>query len=51
MHTETHNGDVWLIVTTEVKDPQYLSQSFVTSTHFKKQADSSGWNPEPCSAK
>jgi hypothetical protein len=45
------NGDVWLVVTTEVKDSQYLSQSFVTSTHFKKQADASGWNPEPCSAK
>ncbi len=50
LHT-ADNGDVWLIVTTEVKDPQYLSQSFVTSTHFKKQADASGWHPEPCSAK
>jgi hypothetical protein len=49
-HT-TDNGDVWLVVTTEVKDPQYLSQSFVTSTHFKKQADASGWNPQPCEAK
>jgi hypothetical protein len=45
------DGDVWLVVTTEVKDPQYLTQSFVTSTHFKKQADATGWNPEPCSAK
>jgi hypothetical protein len=45
------NGDSWLIVTTVVDDPQNLNQPFVTSTHFKKQADASGWNPSPCSAK
>jgi len=45
------NGDSWLIVTTIVDDPQYLNQPFITSTHFKKQADASGWNPTPCSAK
>jgi hypothetical protein len=45
------NGDSWLIVTTIVEDPQYLNQPFITSTHFKKQADASGWNPTPCSAR
>jgi hypothetical protein len=45
------NGDQWLVVTTEVRDPQYLTMPFVTSTHFKKQADAKGWMPEPCSAK
>jgi hypothetical protein len=45
------NGDSWLIVTTIVEDPQYLQQPFITSTHFKKQADASGWNPTPCTAK
>ena len=45
------NGDVWLVVTTEVVDPQYLTSPFLTSTHFKKQADSSGWAPEPCTAR
>jgi hypothetical protein len=44
------NGDVWLIVTTIVTDPQYLMQPFITSTHFKKLADSSGWDPTPCRA-
>jgi hypothetical protein len=29
----------------------YLAQEFVTSTHFKKQADAAGWNPQPCTAK
>ena len=45
------NGDTWIVVTTEVVDPQYLSTPFITSTHFKKQPDSSGWMPEPCAAR
>jgi hypothetical protein len=45
------NGDSWLIVETIVEDPAYLTQPFITSTHFKKQADSSGWNPTPCTAR
>jgi hypothetical protein len=45
------NGDEWLVVSTEVRDPQYLSSPFITSTHFKKQADAKGWMPEACSAR
>jgi hypothetical protein len=45
------NGDTWLIVTTLVNDPQYLTRPFQRSTHLKKQADSSGWAPMPCSAR
>jgi hypothetical protein len=45
------NGDQWLVVSTEVRDPQYLTMPFITSTHFKKLPDASGWAPEPCSAK
>ena len=45
------NGDEWLIVSTEVRDPQYLSSPFITSTHFKKEPDAKGWMPEACSAK
>jgi hypothetical protein len=45
------NGDSWLIVTTIVNDPVYLAQEFVTSTHFRKQANAAGWNPQPCTAK
>jgi hypothetical protein len=45
------NGDRWLVVTTIVTDPQYLTQPFVTSTHFKHLADASGWNPTPCEVK
>ena len=45
------NGDSWLIVTTIVDDPAYLNQPFITSSHFKKQTDATGWNPQPCTAK
>ncbi len=45
------NGDTWLVVTTDVLDPQYLTQRFITSTHFKKIPDNSPWRPEACSAR
>ena len=49
--TNEPNGDTWLIVTTVVNDSTYLNQEFITSTHFRKQADANGWNPQPCTAK
>ena len=45
------NGEEWLEVLTEVVDPQYLSTPFVTTTHFKQQADATGWAPELCSSR
>jgi len=45
------NGDDWLVVMTEVRDPQFLTMPFVTTTHFKKLPDAAGWSPEACSAK
>ena len=45
------NGDSWLIVTTMVEDPEYLTARFVTSSHFKKVPDGSAWNPRPCDAR
>ena len=44
------DGDALLVVQTEVVDPTYLSQPFWTSTHFKRQADATGWSPTPCRA-
>jgi len=41
----------YLAVTTMVDDPQFLAQPYVKTYQFKKQADASGWNPTPCSAK
>ena len=48
--TNEPNGDSWLIVTTIVEDPVYLTGRFVTSSHFKKAPDGSIWNPTPCEA-
>ena len=42
------NGDEWLAVTSIVSDPKYLNQDFVTSSHFKKEADGSKWAPKAC---
>jgi hypothetical protein len=49
--TNEPNGDSWLIVTTIVDDPLYLQQPFITSTHFKHQANNAGWAPSACEAK
>ena len=38
-----------LVVTIVVDDPKYLTQPFIVSSQFKKQADGSGWDPAPCS--
>lgn len=47
---ETSN-DTWLIVTTVIEDPQYLSvPRYVTSSHFRKVA-AAGWSPTPCQVK
>lgn len=48
---EPTGGDQYLIVTTLVDDPMYLQRHFQRSTHFKRQADATGWDPTPCSAK
>ena len=45
---ESPNGDDWLIVTTVVEDPVYLSDRYVTSSHFKREPDASKWNPTDC---
>ena len=49
--SKERNGDIWFVVTTIVDDPQYLTEPFVTSTNFRKQADGSGWSPTPCSTR
>ena len=41
----------WLVVSTEVKDPLYLTVPFITSTHFKKLPDNAPWKPEACSSR
>lgn len=45
------NGDLMLVVTSVVTDPQYLREPFIVTSHFKRQAGDAGWNPSPCSVK
>jgi hypothetical protein len=44
-------GGQMLVVTTVVDDPRYLLQPFIVSSHFKKEADGSKWDPTPCSSR
>jgi hypothetical protein len=44
------NGDEWLMVTTIVDDPRYLTQRYVTSSHFRKEPEGGRWNPRACGA-
>jgi hypothetical protein len=44
-------GSPIIVVTTIVNDPRYLLQSLILSSHFKKEADGSKWDPTPCSAR
>jgi hypothetical protein len=38
----------WLVVTTVVSDPRYLTQEFVTSSHFRREPNGQKWDPTPC---
>jgi hypothetical protein len=43
-------SDEWFTVVTTVEDPTYLTQSFITSTNFKREADGSKFKPVACKA-
>jgi hypothetical protein len=42
------DGGAWLIVTTVVDDPVYLTTELLLSTQFKKESGRAGWNPRSC---
>jgi hypothetical protein len=42
-------GEQYLVLSISFEDPMYLTNSYETAVHFKKQADATGWNPKPCS--
>jgi hypothetical protein len=45
------NGDLMLVVTAIVTDPEYLREPFIVTSHFKKQTSDAGWKPSACSVK
>lgn len=44
-------GESLIVVTAEIVDPEYLATPYWTSTHFRRQADATGWHPAPCTAR
>jgi hypothetical protein len=42
------SGTQWFVVTTIVRDPVYLIGPYVTTSHFKREADGARFNPSPC---
>ncbi len=48
---EPHKDEQWLVITSIVDDPVYLQSPWLTGLHFKREADGSKWDPQPCSAK
>jgi hypothetical protein len=49
--TTAPNGDTWITVVSEFKDPENLRDPFVQSTHFKKLPANATFKPEPCDAR
>ncbi len=45
------NGDQWIVITTIVEDPTYLTRTWITSLNFKKEPNGSKWDPQPCSTR
>ena len=41
-------GQEYLVITSIVDDPKYLYVPWVVSNHFRREADGSKWNPQPC---
>ena len=42
------NGDTYLVLTSKLEDPMYLTEPLVTAAHFRKQTDGAGWKPTSC---
>ena len=45
------DGVDWFVVTSIVRDPQFLNGPWVTTSHFKKEPDGAKWKPSPCAAR
>jgi hypothetical protein len=44
------NNETWLILTSSLDDPKYLTMPFFVTTHYKKEPDGSKFSPRPCEA-
>ena len=44
----TDGADAWVVVTTIVDDPAYLTEPLVISSNFKREPNGAKWTPKPC---
>jgi hypothetical protein len=44
------NDSEWLVVTTIVDDPRYLTQRYIVSNHFRREPVGGKWSPRDCGA-
>jgi hypothetical protein len=44
------NGWRFILLTTQIDDPEYLTSMFLLNTPFRLLPDSTGWNPGPCTS-
>jgi hypothetical protein len=45
-------GVRYMVVTTIIEDPEYLTGPLITSSNYKKLPDTNnGWDPQPCSVR
>ncbi len=44
----TPEAGTWLVVTTVIHDPEYLTTDMIMSSQFKKETSRSRWNPRAC---
>jgi hypothetical protein len=44
-------GNTWLITTSLVTDPTYLTDPFLVSRTFRKETDGSKWSPSVCTSR
>src|SRR5579871_5112048 len=42
------DGASYLVLTSVVQDPTYLTEEYVTSYEYKLESDGSKWHPQPC---
>ena len=45
-HTDV--GAEWILHTRIVEDPQYMTEPYIITSHFKREPDGSKWHPTPC---
>jgi len=45
------DGMDWFVVTTIVRDAQFLNGPWVTTSHFKKEPNGAKWKPTPCAVR